>query len=32
MNNKNIKIVVTGDICINFVQRTIYPQSDKGLN
>ncbi|MBU3157699.1 Ryanodine receptor Ryr [Clostridium estertheticum] len=32
MNNKNIKIVVTGDICINFVQRITHPQSDIGLN
>ncbi|HEY8888972.1 MAG TPA: Ryanodine receptor Ryr [Clostridium sp.] len=32
MENENVKIVVTGDICVNFVQRTIYPQNDTGLN
>jgi len=32
MKNKKIKIVVSGDICVNFVQRITYPQSDKGLN
>ncbi|MBU3111218.1 RyR domain-containing protein [Clostridium lacusfryxellense] len=32
MKNKDMKIVVSGDICVNFVQRITYPQSDKGLN
>jgi hypothetical protein len=32
MNNKNVKIVVAGDICVNFVQRITYPQSNTGLN
>jgi len=32
MKNENIKIVVSGDICVNFVQRILYPQSDTGLN
>ena len=32
MNNKNMKIVVAGDICVNFVQRITYPQSNTGLN
>lgn len=32
MKNENTKIVVSGDICVNFVQRILYPQSDTGLN
>lgn len=30
--NKNIKIVVSGDICVNLLQRITYPQSNTGLN
>ncbi|MBU3146333.1 RyR domain-containing protein [Clostridium sp. CF012] len=32
MENKNIKIVVSGDICVNLLQRITYPQSNTGLN
>ena len=32
MGNKNIKIVVSGDICVNLLQRITYPQSNTGLN
>ncbi|HEY8803725.1 MAG TPA: RyR domain-containing protein [Clostridium sp.] len=32
MENKNTKIVVSGDICVNLLQRITYPQSNTGLN
>ncbi|MDF2596022.1 MAG: Ryanodine receptor Ryr [Clostridia bacterium] len=32
MANKDIKIVVTGDICINSLQWTTYPQNSEGFN
>ncbi|EET84210.1 conserved hypothetical protein [Clostridium carboxidivorans P7] len=32
MDNKNLKIVVTGDICINSLQWITEPQNNKGLN
>ena len=32
MENKNIKIVVSGDICINLLQWITYPQNNMGLN
>ncbi|NMM65948.1 Ryanodine receptor Ryr [Clostridium sp. P21] len=32
MNNKSLKIVVTGDICINSLQWITEPQNNKGLN
>ncbi|MBC2582601.1 RyR domain-containing protein [Clostridium sp. DJ247] len=32
MNNKNLKIVVSGDICINSLQWITEPQDNKGLN
>lgn len=32
MENKNFKIVVSGDICINALQWVTYPNSNSGLN
>jgi hypothetical protein len=32
MENKNMKIVVSGDICVNLLQWTTYPQNNIGLN
>jgi len=32
MENKNIKIVVSGDICVNSLQWITYPQNNMGLN
>ncbi|MBW9149811.1 Ryanodine receptor Ryr [Clostridium sp. CM028] len=32
MENKNIKVVVSGDICVNLLQRITYPQNNTGLN
>ena len=32
MKNKNFKIVVSGDICINVLQWVTYPKSNNGLN
>ncbi|WP_411682287.1 RyR domain-containing protein [Clostridium thailandense] len=32
MDNKSLKIVVTGDICINSLQWVTEPQNNKGLN
>ncbi|KZL92778.1 RyR domain-containing protein [Clostridium magnum] len=32
MKNKNFKIVVSGDICINVLQWVTYPNSNNGLN
>ena len=32
MKNKNFKIVVSGDICINALQWVTYPKSNNGLN
>lgn len=32
MENKNVKIVVSGDVCINLLQWITYPQSNTGLN
>jgi hypothetical protein len=32
MENRDMKIVVSGDICMNFLQWITYPQSNKGLN
>lgn len=32
MKNKNFKIVVSGDICINSLQWVTYPKSNNGLN
>lgn len=32
MENKDIKIVVTGDICINSLQWITYPQNSEGFN
>lgn len=32
MDSKNLKIVVSGDICINSLQWTTEPQNNKGLN
>jgi RyR domain. len=32
MKNKNLKIVVSGDICINVLQWVTYPKSNNGLN
>ncbi|MCC5908915.1 MAG: Ryanodine receptor Ryr [Clostridiaceae bacterium] len=32
MTNRNIKIVVTGDICINSLQWITYPQNTEGFN
>lgn len=32
MDNKDIKIVVTGDICINSLQWITYPQNSEGFN
>lgn len=32
MDNNNIKIAVTGDICINSLQWITYPQNNEGLN
>ena len=32
MKNKDMKIVVTGDICINSLQWITYPQNSEGLN
>ncbi|WP_435790609.1 Ryanodine receptor Ryr [Clostridium sp.] len=32
MQNKKTKIVVSGDICVNFLQRIVHPQNYTGLN
>jgi|GEM_PF-6074412 len=32
MENKYTKIVVSGDICVNLLQWTTYPQNNMGLN
>ena len=32
MENKDTKIVVSGDICVNLLQWTTYPQNNLGLN
>lgn len=32
MENKDIKIVVSGDVCVNTLQWMTYPQNNKGLN
>ena len=32
MDSKNVSIVVSGDICINFLQWITYPQNNSGLN
>ncbi len=32
MENNNTKIVVSGDICVNLLQRITYPQSNTGFN